>query len=130
MSGVPPFQSGAPYTVSVPTDIARIGAGSARASVIGNPNLSGGARTPAHWFATEAFLNPALMTAGVFGTAGHDILIGPGFQQWDLSLLKNCRVGEAMNLQFSAGSVNVFNHTKFTGIHTNVQFVYSGLSSG
>jgi hypothetical protein len=130
LSGVTQFQSGAPNTVSVPTDIARIGAGSARASVIGNPNLSGGARTPAHWFATEAFLNPALMTAGVFGTAGRNILIGPGFQQWDLSLLKNFRVGEARNLQFRAESFNVFNHTNFTGINTTVRFDNSGNPTG
>jgi hypothetical protein len=98
--------------------------------VTGNPNLSGGARTPAHWFATEAFLNPALMTAGVFGNGGRNILIGPGFQQWDLSLLKNFRVGEAKNLQFRAESFNVFNHTNFTGINTTVRFDNSGNPTG
>ena len=89
MSGVTTFQSGAPSSVTVPSDIARIGASSSRASVTGNPNLSGGERTPAHWFRTEAFVNPNLMTPGVFGNSGRNILIGPGFQQWDLSLLKN-----------------------------------------
>ena len=130
VSGVTTFQGGAPSTVSVPTDIARIGAGSARASVIGNPNLSGGSRTPAHWFATEAFLNPALMTPGVFGNAGRNILIGPGFQQWDLSLLKNFRIAEVRNLQFRAESFNVFNHTNFTGINTTVRFDGSGNPTG
>src|SRR5262249_44348371 len=62
VSGVTSFQSGAPNTVNAPVDIARIGAGSARATVLGNPALSGGARTPARWFKTEAFLNPALTT--------------------------------------------------------------------
>jgi hypothetical protein len=101
-----------------------------RASVIGNPNLSGGSRTPAHWFATEAFLNPALMTPGVFGNGGRNILTGPGFQQWDLSFLKNFRAGEARNLQFRAESFNVFNHTNFTGINTTVRFDNSGNPTG
>jgi hypothetical protein len=130
VSGVTTFQSGGPSTVSVPTDIARIGAGSARATLIGNPNLSGGQRTPAHWFGTEAFLNPNLMTPGVFGTGGRNILIGPGFQQWDLSLLKNFHLGEARNLQFRAESFNVFNHTNFTGVNTTVRFDNNGAPTG
>jgi len=130
LSGVTTFQSGAPNSVTVPTDIARIGASSARASVTGNPNLSAGDRTPAHWFRTEAFVNPTLMTPGVFGNSGRNILIGPGFQQWDLSLLKNFRIFETRNLQFRAESFNVFNHTNFTGINTTVRFDNNGNATG
>ena len=130
LSGVTTFQSGAPNSVTVPTDIARIGASSARASITGNPNLSAGDRTPSHWFRTEAFVNPNLMTPGVFGNSGRNILIGPGFQQWDLSLLKNFRIFETRNLQFRAESFNVFNHTNFTSINTTVRFDNNGNATG
>ena len=130
LSGVTTFQSGAPNSVTVPTDIARIGASSSRASVTGNPNLSGGERTPAQWFRTEAFVNPTLMTPGVFGNSGRNILIGPGFQQWDLSLLKNFRIMETRNLQFRAESFNLFNHTNFTAINTTVRFDNNGNATG
>ncbi len=130
LSGVTAIQSGAPYTVTVPTDIGRIGASSARASVTGNPNLDGGERTPSRWFNTQVFVNPAVMTPGVWGNSGRNILIGPGFQNWDLSLLKNFQIRERQRLQFRAESFNIFNHTNFTGIGTTVRFDSSGNPTG
>lgn len=130
LSGVTAIQSGAPNTVSVPTDIGRIGASSSRASVTGNPNLGGGDRTPARWFNTQVFVNPALMTPGVWGNSGRNILIGPGFQNWDLSLLKNFQLSEHQRVQFRAESFNVFNHTNFTGVGTTVRFDASGNPTG
>jgi hypothetical protein len=130
ISGVTTMQSGAPGSVTVPSDIGRIGASSARASVTGNPNLSRGDRTPAQWFNTQVFVNPALMTPGVWGNSGRNILIGPGFQNWDLSLLKNFTLHERQKLQFRAESFNVFNHTNFTGIGTTVRFDGNGNPTG
>ena len=130
ISGVTAFQSGAPVSVTVPVDIARIGASSARASLTGNPNLASGERTLPHWFRTEAFLNPALMTPGQFGNSGRNILIGTGFQNWDLSVLKNFRVQERANVQFRAESFNVFNHPNFTGVNTTVRFDSLGNATG
>src|SRR5215471_298177 len=53
ISGVTFYQSGAPNTISVPVDVGRIGAGSTRAIVIGDPNLPKDDRTLARWFNTE-----------------------------------------------------------------------------
>ena len=130
ISGVTAMQSGAPVSVTVPVDIGRIGASSSRASVTGNPNLAGGDRTPEHWFNTQVFVNPAVMTAGVWGNGGRNILVGPGFQNWDVSLLKNLRLAERRKLQFRAESFNVFNHTNFTGVSTTVRFDASGNPTG
>ena len=130
ISGVTSFQSGAPNTVNAPVDSARIGASSSRATVLGDPNLDRGARTPALWFKTGVFLNPALMIPGMFGNSGRNILIGPGFQNWDISLLKNLRFQEQTNLQFRAESFNIFNHTNFTGINTTVRFDNAGNPTG
>jgi hypothetical protein len=126
ISGVTLYQSGAPNTVSVPVDAARIGGTSARATVVGDPNLPSDQRTPARWFNTEAFLAPERMIQGKFGNSGRNILIGPGFNQWDMSLLKNFRFTEARSLQFRAESFNVFNHASFTGLNTTVRFDATG----
>lgn len=130
LSGVTALQSGGPVSVTVPSDVARIGAGSSRASVTGNPNLSAGSRTPERWFDTTVFVNPAVMVAGVFGSSGRNILTGPGFQNWDLSLLKSFRINERSAMQFRAESFNVFNHTNFTGINTSVRLDNAGNPTG
>ncbi|MBV9085248.1 MAG: TonB-dependent receptor [Acidobacteriaceae bacterium] len=129
IEGVTSFQSGAPNSVVVPVDVARIGATSSRASVIADPNLSNDQRTLARWFNTEAFLAPELMVQGQFGNSGRDILIGPGFSQWDVSLLKNFLVKEKTKFEFRAESFNVFNHPSFTGINTTVHFDAAGKPS-
>jgi len=126
ISGVVSAQSGFPWSVTVPVDIARIGASSSRASVTGNPNLSGSQRTPSRWFDTSVFVAPALMTPGQFGNSGRNILRGPGFQNWDLTLMKNFALGERANLQFRAESFNIFNHPNFTGLNTSVAFAANG----
>jgi Carboxypeptidase regulatory-like domain/TonB-dependent Receptor Plug Domain len=130
LSGITSFQSGAPTTVTVPTDVARIGTSSSRATLAGDPDLPGDQRTPARWFNTEAFLAPERMTQGLFGNSGRNILIGPGFQSWDLSLFKNVALGEKARLQFRAEAFNVFNHTNFTGINTTVRFDSAGRPTG
>ncbi len=116
------FQTGAANTLTVPADPARIGVASSRASVAGDPNLPKDQRTLAHWFNAEAFLAPERMIQGQFADAGRNILIGPGFAQWDLSVLKNFRLAERFSLQFCAESFNVLNHPSFTGLNTLVRF--------
>ena len=129
VAGVTAVQSGAPYSVTVPTDIARIGSSSSRATLIGDPNLPAGERTPSRWFNTAAFQAPSAMTPGRFGNSGRDILRGPGFQNWDITLLKTFVIKEQTRLQFRAESFNVFNHTNFTGINTSVAFNSAGAAS-
>ena len=130
VSGVTSFQSGGPVSVTAPVDAARIGASSSRASVIGNPVLSRGERTPARWFEGKAFLNPSLMPGGRFGDGGRNNLLGPGFQNWDISLLKSFQFREQARLQFRAESFNIFNHPNFTGINTTVRFDAAGNPTG
>jgi hypothetical protein len=103
-----------------------IGGSSSRASVAGNPNLSGSERTLARWFNTEAFLPPEKMTPGKFGDSGRGILIGPGFSLWDLSLLKNFPIRDRARVQFRAECFNFLNHPSFTGINTTVRFDSAG----
>jgi hypothetical protein len=113
-------QSGAPSNVSVSSDVSGAGTGSSRASLAPNADLHVSERTPARWFNTAAFLPVNQMTQGQFGNAGRNILVGPGFSQLDLSLMKRFRIRENVSLEFRAESFNVFNHTSFTALGTTV----------
>jgi hypothetical protein len=102
-------QSGAPFTVNISSDQANIGAGPAqRPNTLGNPN--DGSKTPEQWFNTSAFSLPALYT---FGNAARNAVIGPGLQEFDVSLQKNLPLTEATKLQFRAEAYNLFNHPNF-----------------
>ena len=65
---------------------------------------------PASWFNTCAFAQPA---AGQFGNAGRNILTGPGYQNINLSLVKNTALAERAALQFRIEAFNFLNHTNF-----------------
>jgi len=102
-------QSGAPFTVNIASDQANIGAGPAqRPNIAGNPN--GGPQNPQQWFNTSAFSLPALYA---LGNAPRNAVIGPGLQEFDLSLQKDIRLKEAIKLQFRAEAYNLFNHPNF-----------------
>jgi hypothetical protein len=126
VSGIALYQSGAPNSVTVPEDVAGIGAGSSRADVVGNPVLPSSERTLSRWFNTEAFLPASRMTPGQFGNSGRNILIGPSYSQVDVALMKNFRLTERFTTQFRAESFNVLNHPSFTGINTTVRFDNQG----
>jgi len=102
-------QSGAPFTVNISSDQANIGAGPAqRPNISGNPN--DGPRNSQAWFDTSVFSLPALYT---FGNAPRNAVIGPGLEEFDLSLQKDVRVTDATKLQFRAEAYNLFNRTNF-----------------
>ena len=102
-------QSGAPFTVNISSDQANIGAGPAqRPNVSGDPNH--GPQTPQQWFDTSVFSLSALYT---FGNAPRNAVIGPGLQEFDVSLHKDIRLTEATKLQFRAEVYNLLNHANF-----------------
>ena len=77
-----------------------------------NPAFTGSVieGNPNQYFNPSAFLVPL---AGTYGTAGRDILEGPGLVDVDLSLLKRMQIRERLNLQFRAEFFNILNHTNF-----------------
>ena len=86
-----------------------------RANLIGDPNEGDPSIT--RWFNTAAFAQPA---AGTYGTAGRNILRGPGVNNLDLALFKNFELTKGMRLQFRLESFNALNHTQFSGVGTNI----------
>ena len=80
-----------------------------------NPNFAGNLYTRGNTAARVAqFFSPGAFTAPIYGTVGNlgrDTLTGPGYANWDLSLLKATQLTERTRLQFRAEFFNVLNHT-------------------
>src|SRR5262249_24815388 len=108
----------------------RIGVNSSRATLIGDPVLPSDQRTPAHWFNTAAFLNPALMTPGQFGNSARNLLIGPAYSRIDLGLAKVFTVASRFKFQVRAEAFNVLNMVSFTGLNPTVRFDNAGNPTG
>jgi hypothetical protein len=80
-----------------------------------NPNFNGSLYTGGSTAqrATQ-FFNPAAFSAPAYGTVGNvgrDSLTGPGFADWDLSLLKSTDLTERAHLQLRSEFFNIVNHT-------------------
>ena len=77
-----------------------------------NPAFTGDVITgnPNQYYNPNAFIVPS---PGTYGTAGRDVLTGPGLKDLDLSLGKRIPIRERMNLQFRAEVFNILNHTNF-----------------
>ncbi len=60
------------------------------------------------------YFNPNAFSAPAYGTVGNvsrDSLVGPGYADWDVSLLKSTAITDRVRLQFRAEFFNVLNHT-------------------
>jgi hypothetical protein len=74
-----------------------------RTDLIGNPK---GPKTVAKFFNTAAFVS----ASGHFGDERPGTVLGPGFQLWDMALIKNIGFGERARLQLRLETFNTFNH--------------------
>ena len=115
-AGILTVQTGAPFTVNLSSaagqNVSPIGLVSGnnleRPNLVGNPN--GGPQTAAEWFDTAAFALPAQNT---FGSAGRNVVTGPGLATLDLSLQKEETLFERVRLQFRLDVYNSLNHANF-----------------
>jgi len=108
LGGILSLQTGQPFSVLTGQDNSSTGLGNDRPDLIGDPNT--GPHTVNRWFNTAAFTPNQPLT---FGNAGRNIVTGPGFHNFDFSLMKNTRIGEQANIQFRAEFFNIFNHPNF-----------------
>ena len=51
---------------------------------------------------------------GTFGTMRRNLFRGPGYRNWDFSLVKNFTIHERFVVQFRGEFFNVLNHPNFT----------------
>jgi hypothetical protein len=81
---------------------------------IGDPK--GPHAAPGTFFNTGAFAD----AVGHFGTVRPGVITGPGLQKWDITLMKNTRITERVNLQLRLETFNTFNHTNPASVDVNV----------
>jgi hypothetical protein len=79
-----------------------------RPNIVAGCDLYAGAETVGQWFNTSCFTEPAI---GVFGNVGRNVIKGPGFANFDLSLTKDTKITETTRLQIRAELFNFVNHT-------------------
>ena len=124
VSGVANVHSGLPFTPVLDFDNADLQSLviPERPNLIGNPNAGvcpNGAAvgTVSCWFNPSAFAVPP---AGQFGNAGRNILRGPAFAQFDVSLHKDFAITERRKITVGVEAYNLFNHPNF-GVPSNTQ---------
>jgi hypothetical protein len=104
------FQNGQPVNVYSGSDNSGTSEFEDRANITGSP-LNSNRSVQQHSYAQ--YLNPASFAAptyGTYGNLGRNQVVGPGFSDVDLSLIKNTFIyKERVNAQFRVEMFNVFN---------------------
>ncbi len=134
-SGIISLQSGLPFTVTTSSfDPAGFGfipalVAGGRPNVTCDPN-EGAPGTQQQFFNTGCFTpNPATTATNISNTAGNagrGIINGPGTQRVDFTMTKNFRFTESVRLQLRGEAFNIFNHTNFRTIGTNITLATFG----
>jgi hypothetical protein len=118
ISGITSFQTGQPFSVTYTAPGSPIGLVSGRANRVSGVNLYPANKSRALWFNPSAFTAPPTyvsngVTYASYGNSGYNMLWGPAWQNWDMSLQKNVIWKERYRLQLRADSFNIFNHPNF-----------------
>ena len=114
ISGITYFESGLPLFIHYTgSDVLGLTAGSNRPNLVKKVTRP---KTVAAWFDKTAYADPVAPWNGGpnqgFGNAGKDSVVGPGIQNWNLTLIKSIPLtaheGPRIELRFE--SFNTFNH--------------------
>ena len=125
LSGITRFATGTPITIVEPDDNSLTGNTSpGPTGDQDEPNYTPGKlllntnpRKGGTYFNTSLF---SMESLGQFGNSRHRFFHGPGWNNWDIALLKNLRVTESKALEFRAELFNAFNHAQFTNPDGNI----------
>ena len=119
-NGVLVLESGQWLTVVSGRDNSGAGVNQDRADLTGNPRLDPNRERSAliaEYFNTRAF---AVNSPGTFGTAGRNIIQGPGLADLTVGISKNIRLAETHALQFRAECFNLLNQVNLGNPSMNV----------
>jgi hypothetical protein len=108
VSGIVTVLSGRPFT----PQYAAADFAAQRPDLVGDPY----APVPAGlWFNPAAFARPVATSAdpNLYGNAGRNILVGPGYANLDLALARMFALGGRARLQFRVEAFNALNHANY-----------------
>jgi hypothetical protein len=105
LAAIVQLQSGSPINIVTSNSTVNGVANTLRPDVIGPVETIG---TVENWFDTSVF-----SAVPRFGNLGRNVIIGPGFSNTDVSVIKNIKLREDLRLQFRAEIFDVFNHANF-----------------
>lgn len=103
-------RGGEAFTVDLAGDPNNDGLSDDRPDRISSGELPPEARSVDGWIDVGAFSPPAEFA---FGSAGRNILRGPGRQVWDIALSKRTTLGDGHFLEFRVEFFNALNHVNF-----------------
>lgn len=107
LDGISTIESGFPFSLSLNSGVNN-GAPSwpnrICSGVFSNPD-------PSLWYNTACFVAPP---ANTYGNVSRGVLRGPSLTDFDLSLVKNTKLWERLNVQFRAEAFNAFNTPSFS----------------
>jgi hypothetical protein len=105
LAAIVQIQSGNPVNIVTSDSTVNGVANTLRPDVTGPIKIIGSAES---WFDTSVFT-----AVNRFGNLGRNVVEGPGFNNTDLSIIKDTNLGERMRVQFRAEFFDVFNHANF-----------------
>jgi hypothetical protein len=123
VSGILSFQSGFPIRITSQADIEQLDT-TFDFEAPGQPNLTGPFKT--HNPRKDGFVfDPGLFTndtvaPGTIGNAPRSICCGPGINNTDMSISKQTKIGERVQMEFRADIFNVWNHAQFYSVDGNI----------
>jgi outer membrane receptor protein involved in Fe transport len=131
VNGILKFQNGEPVNVLTGEDNSGTGENEDRASLTGpalNSNRSVQDHSYAQYLNPNSFVEPAL---GTYGNLGRNQIVGPGFGDVDLSLVKTTPIyKDRVRAQFRVEMFNVFNRTNLAQPNNNSPSLGDGNTFG
>ncbi|MBV8707453.1 MAG: TonB-dependent receptor [Acidobacteriaceae bacterium] len=123
IAGIFNYQSGFPFTPGITSNLDN-GTGNLPNRVcngsIPNPTID-------RWFDPSCFQQTPV---NVIGNSGFNILRGPSFSNWDVSVGKNWRIRETVRFQLRGEFLNAFNQVAFGNPNTQVDNPGAGQING
>ena len=116
------MRSGTPLTVTAGNDVNFDSQNNDRPDLIGNPYLDPNrprSQVVDQWFNLAAFSKTTQAIHNYDGTAGRNIIDGPGLKNVDMTIARSFRLDERRTLQFRGEATNAFNIVNLSNPGTN-----------
>jgi hypothetical protein len=122
LAAITSLRSGTPLTITAGTDVNFDGVNNDRTDLVGDPRLDPHRARSAvvdQWFNIAAFSKVTQLKNNYAGSAGRNIIDGPGLKNVDLTIARTFKVREKTTLQFRGEATNALNIVNLSNPGTN-----------